>query len=264
MKDYRIEDLRIIYEARGISHLYNAAQKLHNPVIGGTSIGVGNDDYGTLGGILVDNNTGKFYGITCAHVARKEGEIIMHPAVYDDAAHSVKIGIVTKSSDLETCDGIFLKTTDLSMANEMDLALIELERTPDARRLLHIGEVNDYVQDYYLVPHLAASFSGRSSDHKQFLSIDGQILYYDLKEGNNTYRYKNLTQFNMDGKWSNLLSEPAKSGDSGAWLCTPNGDSNAWCGMVIGGYNQTGYAYSAEKILKWVSAHTSLNLKIFS
>ena len=254
-----IRNFDIIYEARPISYLYNDSQKLHKPVIGGTSISTGDRDFGTLGGILHDTSCQKFYGITCSHVVELASEIF-HPAKYD-SSKSMKIGEVVHKSVLSPLPVNFYQTKNLSAANEMDVALIEILE-PAVLEILHIGSVASIFPEDLLVPNGQVNFVGRSSGHKQFLYADPDIVFYDLYQGAERFRYKDLMQIRQDGKIANFISTPTLNGDSGAWLCTPYQNGPAWCGMIIGGYGQTAFAISAEKIMTYLNNNTALQLSL--
>jgi len=66
----------------------------------------------------------------------------------------------------------------------------------------------------------------------------------------------------FEGKIANLIGTPVKADDSGAWICSPVEEGKSWCGMVIGGYDQTSYAISAEKILGWITEKARLTLEL--
>jgi hypothetical protein len=258
--DYRQDDnFNVASEVRPISYLWNAAQKLHRPIVGGTSIGTGDTDFGTLGGILTNPETGKNYGITCSHVVKDKSEVF-HPAKCDDKK-AIHLGTVIHRSSLKALPMQYYQTKNLSSANEVDVAVIELAEPADGT-ILEIGSVYDIFPDDRMVPNIGVVFRGRSSVHKMGLYLDAEVLFYDLEESSIKYRFKNLVQVRLDGKMTNFFGTPTKDGDSGAWVFTAGTAGPSWCGMVIGGFGDRGFVISAEKVVNWIKNEAKLDLEL--
>lgn len=256
------DNFQIIYESRPISYLFNNSQKLHQPIKGGTSIGVSDNDFGTLGGFLIDDSTGRVYGLTCAHVVKDKLKIY-HPAKFD-FKKNIEIGFVIYKTVLKHLPYNFYESKNLDYANNVDVALIAITENPIDNNIVDLGSVGELFPEDNLVPNTSVEFVGRSSGHKQYLFADGDVKFYDFEFNNTKYRYKDLIQIRQFGKLQNLISTPTMFGDSGAWLCTNSKIGFAWCGVVIGGNSQTGFAISSEKILTTLLAESKLNLKILS
>jgi hypothetical protein len=247
----------IVYETRPISYLYSNPDKMYRPLLGGISIGTNANGSGTLGGILTDKKTNKNYGVTCSHVVGGNNEVFQ-PAE-EDSKERKQIGTVIGKSKLVPLPKDDYYNKNLQSANEMDLALIELSEKA-ILKVLDIGAVSKVYQQYNMVPHINVSLTGKSSGYKPFLYTDSDVIFYDFKHGGETYRFLELMQIRIDGKWANFFSTPTTGGDSGAWVCTPDTNGVAWCGMIIGGYLQTGFAIASEKILDWIKNEIKLEL----
>jgi hypothetical protein len=248
----------IIVEPRPISYLFNNSQNTHRPLIGGISIGVDDNSFGTLGAVFVDKSTNKYYGLTCSHVVKNIDDVYQ-PAPYDNSSKYSKIGKVIHKSILKPLSVNDYTNRSLKNSNEVDIAVIEIFENVDLK-ILGLGRVTGIFSENNIVPYLNIEFVGRSSGHKPYLFTDAFAVFYDFEHDNEKYRYKDLLQIQQNGKINNFLSTPTSSGDSGACVCMPNQNGFAWGGMVIGGFAQIGYVVTSEKIDKWIKDETNIQL----
>lgn len=247
---------QVYVEARPISRHWSKTTKEYRPLVGGISIGSEPEGYGTLGGILTCKTTGKLYGITCAHVMG-DNKDVFQPARADSGTKV--IGRMLSKSELIELPQDHYKNKDLSSANDMDAAIIELTEN-DETSVLDLGKIDGFFPERECTPYQSVSFTGRTSGYRYFLENDADVPFYDLFIGEKKYRYKNLMQIRFKSKYDMLFSEPSKEGDSGAWICMPKDEKMLWAGMVIGGYFQTAFAIPSERILQWIKDDAKLDL----
>jgi hypothetical protein len=248
------ENLNIVYETRPRAQLFAGSTKAHNPLVGGISIGVGPDDYGTLGGLLRDNQ-GKRYGLTCAHVATT-GEDVFHPAKADGSTHAKRIGKVALHGGLKICPAkspCSWRATG-SYVNDVDVALIEIDPALSSKHeVFKIGAVTGIRSGDKLVQGMAVELTGRSAGHKSTLELGGNGKYYKIPDGRGgEYCVRNTIELTEPSYYRNITSSPVDEGDSGAWVCAPAAAGEYdWCAMVIGGTGFTGIALESETISDW-------------
>jgi hypothetical protein len=248
----------IVFERRPqaqLCHLKTPQAKLH----GGLSIGVGAGDSGTLGGIVKDQH-GTLYGVTCAHVVGSSGTV-EQPAQCDHPSPNA-IGDIAASSTLQTsqfgtpCN----PKNNQSVMNRVDAALIELDDQSAAElKIANLGSLTRVLPEADLQPGSSISFVGKESGPPARQLIIGGL--------NVTFRFKNASgdflcfENTFQVRWPNagcpVGVAAVEQGDSGAWLCTPDGNGFAWAGMVMGSDQFIGYGVFAEAVTNWASALSS-------
>jgi hypothetical protein len=249
------ENLNIVYETRPRAQLFAGSTKLHNPLIGGVSIGVEADDFGTLGGLLRDNQ-GDIYGVTCAHVAIT-GKDVFHPARADDARQAKPIGTVAFHEGLKVCpqnSPCSWRATG-NYVNDLDVALIKIDSGVQSRHeVFKIGAITGMRPGEKLVQGMAVELTGRSAGHKTTLQFGGNGKYYKIPDGKGgEYCVRNIIELKEPSFYRNLFTSPVDEGDSGAWVCASGAVGADWCAMVIGGDRFTGFAIESETIEQWWS-----------
>jgi hypothetical protein len=249
--DFPSVGIPIIYETRPPAVLSANPKKSHRPILGGVSIGVG-QDVGTLGGILKCSTSGKYYGLTCAHVT-SNGNYVDQPAQVDGTPPS-QIGKVSHFSTLNPsmpniiCNP-YMQSFNL---NEIDAALIELHPVIQSQlKILQIGQLTGITPKARLTPGQAVELTGRTSGYRT-LEIGGLGICYKFQgQNNNTYCFRNLIELRYPSGVIPSISSPIQGGDSGAWVCIPSGQGYEFSGMVIGEDRRRGYAIFSEVIEDW-------------
>jgi len=252
----RIEtsSVHVVYEVRPTAELFAGPKATHRPLVGGVSIGISATDYGTLGGLLRETNTGRIFGLTCAHVA-KEYSAVVQPAFRDGGKLPI-IGTVRYANHLQPFPLGVPATAPYQVGNSnLDVALIEIApNIASDLHVLHLGKIAGTLQAGYLTQAMATEWTGRSCGHRTSLQIGGRVKYYNLPNADGvTYCYENLFELREPSIWRNILNSPVRAGDSGAWVCTPTAIGLAWCGMIVGGDRYIAFAQEAESIENWWS-----------
>jgi hypothetical protein len=242
------ENFQLVYEACPIARLYAGPKSTHRPVVGGLSIGVNHQDVGTLGGILKDQS-GKFFGTTCGHVAAV-AMLVDQPAQSDGGGGASSIGSVLHSETPPPFPSWAPATqaNQSSYAGRVDAAVFEISGATAKQEVLRIGPISGIVRHADLEQDHQLEMTGRTSKWK-VLQYGGLTPYHNLynQTTGETYCYENpLMLRDSTGK------RPVKEGDSGAWVCAPVERGYAWAGMVVGGDGQVGFAVEAEATQSWL------------
>jgi hypothetical protein len=153
----------------------------HRPLVRGISIGVGANDFGTLGGVVRDPNQ-KRYALTCAHVA-KTGDDVYQAAVCDGGKVPV-IGTVSQSEIPPSFHPSKLSVAGYSksQAKPVDAAIIPLPAHTDAKLEINsLGTMTGLFPDAGIVQWLAVTYEGRTSG-VQAVQFRGRSPYYCLTD----------------------------------------------------------------------------------
>ena len=228
------------------------------PLEGGVSLGCGMNSPGTLGGILFDNG-GKQYAVTCSHVIG--GTDVDQPAKFDHASAATIGKLALRGAPTALPAGLKCNAY-VKGANEMDLALIELDGSVTGTAQIHkIGKIDGFMPNIDLAPDLQVEFHGRTSGYKNSIVIVGTGLVNEIEdEDGNVYCFKNLMIVADPSITSLVMSRPVKGGDSGAWIMGQGRSGTEWCGMIIGENRLMGFGITAETILEFLKAK-GLNLR---
>ena len=242
--------LTILQEHRPVPVMSANAKGVTRPLQGGISIGNNSNVSGTLGGILINPQTGKKYGVTCAHVINSIQQDVYQPSLKD----SNNASIIGKSILIE---GPAIKGTGLCnqynpgmLFNEMDLALIEIDENINANlSVLNIGRIKGITPPYLLQSNLSTQFNGRSSEHKTSLVL-GKIGVVNEVENLQGVKhcFNHLIELKQPSIFNLALERPVQPGDSGAWVTVQGASGLEWCAMIIGEDRQTGYAILSSSI----------------
>jgi hypothetical protein len=246
--------LRVVFETHPLAVFYASPRVRTVPLVGGVSIGVGTTHDGTLGGIVRDGS--KCFGITCSHVVPNNQDIVDQPAQADNSGSPAPIGkrvagtTMVGSKVTDPCNPYNIATP----INTLDVALIEINGTapvsnpPEIRK---VGALTGIVPRSLLNRGQEVVFSGKSSGHKRRFLKGVGVPYRmtDLVTGN-IHCFLHVLEFQT----SSGKRQPAKGGDSGAWLCSRYGTGYGWTGMIIGGDGPDAYAIFADGIEQWWKA----------
>lgn len=255
-----VPEFKIIIERRERNVFFGGSRSHHPKIIGGISIGNDSNRFGTLGGILT-NDSGKSFGLTCAHVTGIYAENVFQPASVDSRKFR-KIGNVDFTSNIRwteqdsICNSRHRGNSDSS--NNIDAALISINPEIISEKKVHnLGKIGGEKSFDDIHQNMNVEFNGRSTGFRKKLVVGGVCVSYKIAyEGENENRlacFTNLIELrnpypilrlgNM-----NFQKPPVKHGDSGAWICSNDSNGYNWCGMLISGDIDRGYFLTAEDI----------------
>ena len=255
------QEIRI--ETRPIPRAYANRKRRVRPLQGGVSCGTDLGDYATLGGILT-NKAGTLYGMTCGHAASERDEA-KQPSPKDSNTAS-RIGVCIEST-AGSLSGPSKRCNRKAAVNEVDAALIELDRSPQLNSILEVLSVgrltgSSTIDDVY--EDSPVEISGRSG--RRCLYTGGLLVLGSLLIGKDRYCFKNLMEIKRASaqNWgvTGTISRPVNPGDSGAWVIQEGPLGPEWCGMVVGGAGPVGYAVFAENILAWLDGKGHKGLRV--
>jgi hypothetical protein len=244
---FQSNDFQIEYEVRPVARLYVSSKGQHRPLLGGISIGVNASEAGTMGGILTDRG-GKFYGVTCAHVA-PSGKDVEQPARIDRKG-SV-IGKVAEAQLPSPFPSYARKIEDdqQKYASKVDVALIEIDPAAASAKLevLKMGKVTSLVALDDIEQDEELELTGRASDWQK-VQRSSLSPYYNVKNTmtGNEYCFENVLVFREPSGGA-----AARPGDSGGWICKEVGTDYHWAALVVGGDKQLGFAIAAHELKAW-------------
>ena len=254
--------MQIIQEHSAVPEFCSSkAKKIHRPLQGGVSIGQGTGDPGTLGGILIDKENGRKYGLTCGHVIPLKASVDQ-PSSIDSSKSAGVIGSCVYT-DLPKPSPGQLCNPSHSALNTMDIALIEIDPAIAAKHsVLNIGSIKNAMPAAKLHPNLKIEYNGRSSGH-QTLVIGGILYSQEVDDPISGQKccFSNLIELRQPSFLHLCFKRPVESGDSGAWILGSGATGLEWCGMIVAENRQSGYAIRSEDILKHLSAQ-GYNLEI--
>jgi hypothetical protein len=242
--------INYVFESTPVPRLAAAANDEFDPLIGGVSIGINPQEYGTLGGVVQDSKN-RSYGVTCAHVV-SNGSVVYHPS-QRDSANARPIGRVAHSQlPRQYPHGLPITPAhQAANSNDMDVALIEIDVA--ARLAIDtLGPITGIFPSGDIQQWHPAIFAGRSSDVRsvEFLT---PAPYFNIPtaDGRDTNCFNNIYLIQwMPGDGSNG-KPPVQQGDSGAWLCIAGPRGFEWAGMIIAWSPRMGFAISASRIARW-------------
>lgn len=253
--------LPVSFEVRPLARLSTNQRERVRPVVGGVSVGTGTGVYGTLGGIVEDQE-GQRYGMTCAHIFPSPTSVDQ-PARHDDAQATV-IGTSTTSIALQRCPGIgpcnpYLNNPHVT---SVDTTLVKLDDdvTSDLQ-ILSIGPLAGVVAKNSMTPGQEVAFEGRTSGHR-IAEVGGLAVFYRLQVDGQAYCFRDLFEIRWRSIIHTLLWPVVRAGDSGAWVCAETDRGPGWCGQIIGEDRRVGYATFAENnITAWSDAGKNLRVE---
>jgi hypothetical protein len=244
--------VRVELETRSVARLASNPRKNYSPIQGGISIGVGPTDYGTLG-LTLHDSAGKFYGLTCCHVAPK-GAGVIQPAPRD--GRGVLIGRSIVATTLISCAAnVACNPWSGANGHELDLALIEIANPSIGTQLevLDIGPLSGITRRAAMSTGQPVEVMGRTTEFSS-LQLGGLAVWYRLGSGKDTICFKNL--FEVESPYGHI---PAiKSGDSGAAVCAAGASGKEWCGMIVGSDMYKGFALYAETAKAWLDKNAKV------
>lgn len=252
--------LPIRFEVRPIARLSAEQRKRTRPIIGGISVGSGNRNYGTLGGV-VEDQSGKRFGMTCSHVFPYPTSVDQ-PAQYDDT-NATSIGTSVSSIPLQACSntGACDRYGADPHVRAVDTTLIEVEAAASSDlKILSIGPLAGVVSKNSLVQGQQVMFEGRTSGHR-ICEVGGAVQYYKLELNGQSYCFRDLFEIRWISFTRSLFGPLVKGGDSGSWVCSETDQGPGWCGQVIGDDRHIGYvAYAESTIEAWSNIGKTLRV----
>jgi hypothetical protein len=238
--------LSVELETRPRAQLSSNPRKAQTPLSGGVSIGVGATDYGTLGVILRDDAGGHF-GLTCSHVTGAATHVLQ-PSKRDSSS-ATTIGEVVAATSLATCPaGMKCNPWSGVTPNEIDVSLIDLGNGVSAAlEVLDIGPLTGVMPRASISPSQAVEVMARTSRRNR-LQVGGLAAWYSFAHDGADYCFKNLFEVQSPYGTPGVI----KRGDSGAPVCSPDGQGTAWAGMIVGCDAFKGYAMYSETVQSWL------------
>jgi hypothetical protein len=240
-----IDRLRVVVETEPQSSLCANPRRKHVPLVGGVSIGVGANDYATLGVILEDKQGDRF-ALTCAHVAAANSDVYQ-PAQQDSKKASV-IGKSVLATTLSPCSvSDFCNDKSGVPTNELDVSLIRIApSTCSKQEVLDIGSLNGVVRTASLSSGQTVEVMGRSCKLKT-LQLGDLHVFRRHEYNGQYYCYKNMVRVESPYGATGII----KGGDSGAPVCIASGSGKGLCGMMVAANAFGGFAMFAELIEGW-------------
>ena len=253
--------LPVSFEVRPLARLSTSQRARARPVVGGVSVGTGTRVYGTLGGI-VEDQAGKRYGMTCAHVFPSPTSVDQ-PARHDDP-QATAIGMSVKSIALQGCPGVgpcnpYMNSPHVA---SVDTTLVELDPgIASDLEILSIGPLAGVVAKNSMTPGQEVTFEGRTSGNR-IAEVGGLAVFYRLQRKGQAYCFRDLFEIRWRSLVRTLLGPVVKPGDSGAWVCAETDRGPGWCGQIIGEDRRIGYAAFAENTAAaWSNAGKHLRVE---
>jgi hypothetical protein len=173
------EGFGIQYEVRPTARLHVGPKDQHRPLLGGVSIGVDPKHAGTLGGILKDHASGKYYGVTCAHIVGQQ-IYVSQPALIDGHAGVIGKVIAVGPPNVFPKGMPKLVVNQQANASKVDVALVEIDPATAADlKVLKMGRVTDFVALDDIAQDEELELTGRSSDWQK-VQKSSVAPYYNL------------------------------------------------------------------------------------
>jgi hypothetical protein len=240
-----VDGLRVIVQTEPQSNLCANPRRKYLPVVGGVSIGVGAKDFATLGVVLEDDKGDRF-ALTCAHVAAKDDDILQ-PSQRDSKKATV-IGKSVLATILSPCSVSDACNDKSGVAtNELDLSLIQIDPAISSKQeILDIGALNGVVPISSLSCGQTVEVMGRSCKHKTLQLGDFHVFRRHEHNGQ-YYCYKNMVRVESPYGATDVI----KGGDSGAPVCITSGGGKGLCGMIVAANVFGGFAMFGESIEAW-------------
>ena len=252
--------LPVSFEVRPIARLSGGHRAAIRPLLGGISVGTGHGTYGTLGGIVEDEDNVR-YGMTCKHVLPSVSSV-EQPALDDDP----KASVVGKSSaliDLQACTetGPCNPYIDSPHITDVDTALVELDPKVDSKlEIISVGPLAGVVSKNSMAQDQQLTFVGRTSGSR-VAQVGGLGVFYRLEVNGQAFCFRDLFEVRWRSYFRSLVSPVVQGGDSGAWVCAETDRGPGWCGQIIGEDRHVGYAAYAENIVRaWEAAGKQLRV----
>lgn len=255
--------LTIVQEQAPVPVLFGTHPKTPiSPLEGGVSIGCGTKTSGTLGGIMREKGTSKYYGLTCGHVVDAIGNVVDQPAQMDDPAGYSAIGkCVFRLFPSSVSTTLCTHYDGTKVFHSYDLSLIELDKKADLS-IINTGTLSGVTPCSKIGFGLAVTVNGKESNQKilevGFVGITNNVKLLSGVE----YCFEHLVELVEPSVTTLLKTTPTVSGDSGAWVIVHQSTTKKeWGGMLIGGDTQYGLFIMAEKIVNVLSA-AGYNLEV--
>lgn len=227
-------------------------KRLHRPVVGGVSLGLGHLRDGTLGGLLRDSH-GTLHGLTCAHVVRNASTgAVDQPAQCDNPGGHPHLGRVLHESPLTTSPGTGICNPYASGVHlhTVDAALVGIDPAIAATpHLLGLRPPSGIAGKAAVNPGDLMDVAGKESGLVRLMATKVALTfkYHDPNAGGH-YCFTEAFELSWPSINGVLSGPPLRDGDSGAWLLNTAGQ---WAGMVIAADANHGYAMYADNAEAW-------------
>lgn len=230
-----------------MARLFSGPRDQHRPLLGGVSIGVNSTDAGTMGGIVTDHN-GKYFGLTCAHVAQT-GNSVDQPARTDNAGSTVGAAVLHSLPAPFPSHARKIEVDQRLYSSKVDAALVELSSGGASPKLevFKMGKVTDLIAIVDIEQDEELELTGRSSDWQK-VRRSSVSPFYNVKNRStgDEYCFEDAL----------IIREPTggpavRPGDSGSWICKEVGTDYHLAAMVVGGDKQLGIAIASYQLKEW-------------
>jgi hypothetical protein len=252
----------VVLEDRPAASLFAAAITATGNLIKGGSV----ISHGTLGGIMVDTNSGDHFAMTCGHVVQggqtlnftdTNGNISSVTGVCAAPHHfppAVNPPGIMCNPGITNC-----------VVNHRDIAFLRLSGKIMSTEVNKIGRITGVSQKTDLTPKQTIQMYGQATRYHQF-EIGGLTVSYELGLNGDIYCFENLFEVrgvpvrNLAASLQRALLNVPEPGDSGAWICVPTKANCAdFAGMLIGGDLLMGYAMFTDTVTD-TAQNANLNL----
>lgn len=236
-------------------------------VQGSTSM-MANDD-GTLGGFLKDQNTGKIFGVTCAHVATTPNTQVNLTDVGGTTYNNAGTVTHTTYSNLVITGARGCNNTITWQSDHVDIALFEPDAHHTPQNTVSTIGLIDAIFDYSQFDSgtdvvMRGTVSGKHTYQVGAFCAIYRVLFNDgnFRCFNNIFE---ITSSSGRAPWlpQKIAIRPA-AGDSGAWVCADSVSGNyAYCGTLIAVDDFSGYACFAQAVRDWAIDKHNIDLVPF-
>ncbi|NWL03629.1 hypothetical protein DM790_22650 [Flavobacterium collinsii] len=234
---------------------YFLRKKLLAPsiIIKGWNVGAG-----TVGGLLIAENSKRIFLVSCAHVMRKTGNLVcnesnrLHPIA--KVVHT-SIPEITDSTTPCNCNSNpELYGVDIALA-EIDVRIDQIENIHKLECPTYISSISE------LSPYTKVSFIGKSSGRVE-ARLGPLTIWHKINSNEGSRCFGRIFQlFPLHNQYT--VEPLAKPGDSGAWILIDDGLNRKWCGVVIAAENGIAYGCFAETAIDNVKAKLQEQVVIY-
>ncbi len=198
---------------------------------------------GTVGGVVLDQNSNTHFAVTCGHVSGPTGTTVID--ANGNALNVTEAHLPQASPQGSVCTQ--------GKGNKLDVGLVDIGGATYSNRASAVTSVKH--------PLVSVNYAGAVSS-----SMNSQVAYTKalsvvqrFQAGTSYYCFEDTIVFRpqlpqmLNSQISRSFVSGPKPGDSGSWLLTTGKSGAEWCGLVIGAdLNWSdGYAIEADKIISW-------------
>lgn len=238
----------VVLEDRPAASLFATATAV--PLKGGFAI-----SGGTVGGVMLDTNSGDHFALTCAHVVNAGQQ----QTFTDNSGAKVALtGTCAPTHHFAPKPNIPGAQCNPGVtnciANQVDVAFLRLSGKVAATQIDQIGTITGVSKKSDLSPKQTIQLTGQTTGNSTF-EVGGLGVAYEFDFNGKIYCFENLFEV-RDVLLSNLMAPLQRAmmtvpspGDSGAWICVPTKANTAdFAGMLLGGDALMGYAMFTDVV----------------